>query len=140
MNYDVKIGDREVKIHNVVWRGKIVGAYDDYTKTYRSDRDYDKDQIYKLPKYKSAVGISRDLIKFLLRTFGEVKTFDWTILNFPNHDTFDAIIPFSEFIDKKTEVHHGKDKPDASNADIQYILSLYEGWAWKSKKQEHLNT
>jgi len=111
-------------VDHVMWNGKYVGSFDTNTKTYSKICDYDKSQIMKHPKYAQAVGISKGLIRDLIKKYGEIKMFNWQILNLPGEDTFEAIISFSSFIELKKEYYFGRNRVDVKNADPQLLCSL----------------
>ncbi len=110
--------------HEVWYRGRIVGNFDDAEKTYSKICDYSLGHVFRHPKYRQSVGVSKGLITHLLKTYGEIKWFKWQILNLPGEEDFDSIIEFSKFMENKQEVFFGKKNPNAKHADQQYILSL----------------
>ena len=95
---------------------RIIGFIDE--DTYYTIRDNEKGQIFQHPKYLSAVGLSIDIIRQLLRA--NVRKLNYFIVNFEK-ESFNAIIDFKEFLIKSKEVQFG-----GVNSDPQRILSLKE--------------
>tara|TARA_Y100000310_G_scaffold265643_1_gene276810 strand:- start:1438 stop:1794 length:357 start_codon:yes stop_codon:yes gene_type:complete len=96
--------------------GRVIGFVEN--NTYFTSRDSDKNQIFKNPKYLSAVGISKEVAKQLLIL--NVKKLNFYITHFEEKD-FDAIIDLKEFLMKSKEANF-----KGVNSDPQFILSLGE--------------
>ena len=64
-------------------RGQEVGWIDEHNQ-YRTTRDYFKGQIFRHPKYKSAVAVDIDIIKELIKR--KVNTIIIEIINFEETD------------------------------------------------------
>lgn len=95
-----------------------IGFFDTEDKIFYNSKDAKRGQIFQNPKYLSAIGMSKYVIKKLLKM--GCKKWNCLITNFENSD-FNAIIDFNDFLTKSKEVNF-----KGFLGDPQRILSLGE--------------
>ena len=118
----------KVKIYNR--RGQWVGDYDTITKTYTTQRDYLKGQIFRHPKYKNAVGLDKAILK-KLEAYGCEKI-RVLIINLKKH-SFYKEIGLKEFIEKSKDFCADKyaEKRNLTFYSSQKILPLNQFYDFK---------
>lgn len=97
-------------------RGHIIGVMDIGKSIYSTVRDYNSGEIFRNPKYLSAIGLSLFVIEQLKNN--NIKTLIFNIINYEK-ESFQAIISLNEFLEKGREFQ-GK----GYNCDKQIILSM----------------
>lgn len=95
-----------------------IGFFDTGDKTFYNSKDAKRGQIFQNPKYLSAIGMSKYVIKKLLKL--KCKRWNCLITNFEKED-FNAIIDFNGFLSKSKEVNF-----KGFLGDPQRILSIGE--------------
>lgn len=92
-----------IPIYNA--RKQKVGEFDTFTKIYKTDRDYKKNQIFFHPKYKNSMGVDVDILKQLIRL--ECKKIQIRVINFKKY-SFIKEKGLAEFILQSEEYNADK--------------------------------
>lgn len=107
------------------FKGKQIGEYDTEDATYY--RIINKRQIFINPKYQGMMAVSENVLR-KLASLG-CRRFCFTVTEW-EEETFDAIISFKDFIEKKERI----DFRGKLNSDVQYGVRLFH-WSRRPRGQ-----